>query len=74
MSNRNESTKQYIEYYCKKDFSPKFAILVKGEWGSGKTHIVREYFANQNPATEDDRVKFLEILSLIHISEPTRPY
>jgi tRNA A37 threonylcarbamoyladenosine biosynthesis protein TsaE len=33
----------YLDYYCGLEDSPGFAVLLKGEWGSGKTWFINKY-------------------------------
>jgi hypothetical protein len=35
------SLENYLDYYCGLQ-NPRFAVLVSGPWGSGKTHQVRD--------------------------------
>ncbi|EJP5811827.1 hypothetical protein NT691_004302, partial [Cronobacter sakazakii] len=35
----NENLRLYINYYNSLK-NPKYAVLVKGEWGVGKTHLI----------------------------------
>jgi Cdc6-like AAA superfamily ATPase len=37
----NSHLKNYIEYYQNLE-APRFAVLVTGEWGTGKTHLLKE--------------------------------
>ena len=46
------------------------AILKAGEWGYKLSALVKEELVSK---LEEERISALE-LSLIHISEPTRPY
>jgi len=39
----NSHVEDYLNYYCKLPHSPKFAILLKGKWGSGKTWFINQY-------------------------------
>ncbi|HLP87676.1 MAG TPA: P-loop NTPase fold protein [Nostocaceae cyanobacterium] len=39
----NSHIKSYLNYYCELPNSPKFAILLKGKWGSGKTWFINQY-------------------------------
>jgi hypothetical protein len=43
MSNKHIS--QFLDYYCdnKKLSNPQYAVLLKGKWGSGKTHFINNY-------------------------------
>lgn len=38
----NKGIHTYLEEYVKRP-DPQFAVLIKGEWGCGKTHFVREW-------------------------------
>jgi KAP family P-loop domain len=40
LENPNSHLKSYIEYYQTLE-APRFAVLVTGEWGTGKTHLVK---------------------------------
>lgn len=40
MSNKHIS--QFLDYYIKLP-NPQYAVLLKGKWGSGKTHFINEY-------------------------------
>ncbi|MTJ16571.1 NTPase [Dolichospermum sp. UHCC 0352] len=39
----NHHVEDYLNYYCALRHSPKFAILLKGKWGSGKTWFINQY-------------------------------
>jgi hypothetical protein len=39
----NYHVEDYLNYYCALPHSPKFAILLKGKWGSGKTWFINQY-------------------------------
>jgi|GEM_PF-5412413 len=39
----NHHIEDYLNYYCGLSYSPKFAILLKGRWGSGKTCFIKQY-------------------------------
>jgi hypothetical protein len=43
ISDKNNHIEDYLDYYQQLPQSPKFAILLKGEWGSGKTWFVKQY-------------------------------
>jgi hypothetical protein len=38
----NEHISQFLDYYIKLP-NPQYAVLLKGKWGSGKTHFINEY-------------------------------
>jgi hypothetical protein len=40
----NQHISQFLDYYCaEKLLNPQYAVLLKGKWGSGKTHFINEY-------------------------------
>jgi len=39
----NQHIEDYLNYYCNLAHSPNFAILLKGQWGSGKTWFINKY-------------------------------
>ena len=40
---KNENLKRFLtDTYLKSDVSPKFAILIKGKWGCGKTYFIAD--------------------------------
>ena len=38
----NEHISQFLNYYIKLS-NPQYAVLLKGKWGSGKTHFINDY-------------------------------
>ncbi|MEA5582076.1 P-loop NTPase fold protein [Nodularia harveyana UHCC-0300] len=45
----NSHIEDYLNYYCDLSQSPKFAILLKGKWGSGKTWFINQYRERLKP-------------------------
>jgi hypothetical protein len=39
----NSHIEEYLDYYCGLSTAPGFAVLVKGQWGSGKTYFIERY-------------------------------
>ncbi|WP_161938126.1 P-loop NTPase fold protein [Mastigocoleus testarum] len=39
----NNHIEEYLDYYCSLFCSPKLAVLLKGEWGCGKTWFINQY-------------------------------
>ena len=35
----------FLDYYCALKSGPKYAVLIKGPWGSGKSHLIKAFFA-----------------------------
>lgn len=40
----NAHVESYLDYYCGLDSGPGFAVLLKGDWGVGKTWFIKDYF------------------------------
>lgn len=57
----NEHLRSYINYY-KNLRNPKYAVLVKGEWGVGKTHLI-------NNILKDDQKFYVSLFGLTTIQE-----
>lgn len=43
MTNPNKHVIEYLDYYCSMVSAPEFGVLLKGDWGSGKTWFIRKY-------------------------------
>lgn len=43
ISEINSHIEEYLDYYCGLSHAPGFAILLKGEWGCGKTWFINKY-------------------------------
>ena len=39
----NSHVEEYLDYYCGLSYAPEFAVLLKGQWGSGKTWFINRY-------------------------------
>lgn len=39
----NAHVENYLNYYCGLDNGPGFAVLLKGDWGVGKTWFIKDY-------------------------------
>jgi len=39
----NSHIETYLDYYCGLSHAPGFAVLLKGQWGSGKTWFINRY-------------------------------
>jgi hypothetical protein len=39
----NSHIKDYLDFYCTSTNMLPFAVLLKGKWGCGKTHFIKEY-------------------------------
>lgn len=43
MPKNNDYITDYLDYYCQLPHAPEFAVLLKGQWGSGKTWFIDKY-------------------------------
>lgn len=43
----NDHVRKYLEYYASLPESPKYAVMLTGPWGSGKTFVVNEFTLSQ---------------------------
>lgn len=47
MTDPNKHISEYLDYYCSMTESPEFGVLLKGEWGSGKTWFIEKFLDDQ---------------------------
>ncbi len=66
MSDLNINTRSVISYYCNLKVPPEYALLIKGPWGSGKSHLVKNTI--EELELENPNFKFL-FVSLYGISD-----
>ncbi|MEQ8756736.1 MAG: P-loop NTPase fold protein [Coleofasciculus sp. G1-WW12-02] len=43
-NNPNSHIAAYLDYYCSLSHAPGFAVLLKGQWGAGKTWFIKKYY------------------------------
>lgn len=55
--NSNQHIIDYLDYYINLETSPEFAVLIRGVWGVGKTHLVKKIIVEQ----EKNGKKFLKV-------------
>jgi hypothetical protein len=60
MEDPNKHITNYLDHYCLKMENPGFAVLIKGDWGSGKTWFVKNYIEEK----KDDRFLYLSLYGL----------
>lgn len=49
----NNHIEKYLDFYCNSENATSFAVLLKGKWGCGKTHFIKNYIGT--------KTKFLHI-------------
>jgi hypothetical protein len=67
ISEPNQHIEQYLDYYCKLPQSPKFAILLKGKWGCGKTWFINQY--REKLKTKGKKSLYVSLYGVTNYSE-----
>lgn len=52
-SRENESVRDFLRYYCAMEKPPKYAVLLTGLWGSGKTWFIHNFLAEIGESPKD---------------------
>ncbi|RXJ96299.1 hypothetical protein CRV00_01375 [Malaciobacter molluscorum] len=52
----NKHINEFLDYYIKLT-NPQYAVLLKGKWGSGKTHFINEYKKN----SDENKQKYIYV-------------
>ncbi len=63
MPDTNKHITEYLEYYLDLNNAPEYAVMLCGEWGSGKTWFIKEFVSQHN------KYKYLRV-SLYGITSP----
>lgn len=58
---------EYLNYYVSLDKSPRFAVLISGSWGSGKTWFVKDFI--EKGATNNSRFLYVSLYGLSKTAE-----
>lgn len=58
----NEHIREYLNYYCSLLKEPQYAVLLTGQWGSGKTWFVENFIEKHLPQPE--RVLYVSLYGL----------
>lgn len=68
--NKNEKIISYIkDNYIKSKMEPKFAVLIKGDWGCGKTFLVKEILKETYRDDYKKNVVWLSVYGLSSIAQ-----
>ncbi len=73
----NEHVKEYLEYFSEIT-KPKYAVMITGSWGSGKTHYIKKLIKDWNKEekllkVEDKEIKLKPIyISLFGLSKTSQ--
>lgn len=65
---RNKHVWDYLEYYTAFPHPPRYAVLINGPWGIGKTFLVKR-FLNQHFAKSSEEYVYLSLYGLSSLEE-----
>ena len=62
---KNQHVREYLDYYLETDIDLEYAVLLKGNWGSGKTYFIKDYIKDiksriENPQNKSEFRKYLD--------------
>ncbi|MEA5471941.1 P-loop NTPase fold protein [Spirulina sp. 06S082] len=58
---------EYLDYYCGLPQAPEFAVLLKGQWGSGKTWFINNYC--EGSKTNQKKCLYVSLYGMTSFSE-----
>lgn len=66
----NKHVEEYLDYYCGLPYPPGFAVLLKGQWGAGKTWFIDKYRekVEKNPKNKQ-KFLYISLYGISNISE-----
>jgi hypothetical protein len=67
ISEPNKHIEEYFDYYFEGKKQFEYAVLLNGEWGSGKTWFVKKYIEKQKK--QDKKVAYISLNGISKISE-----
>lgn len=68
----NSHVEEYLDYYCGLPHPPQFAILLKGQWGCGKTWFIKNYckkLKEKKSKKEESRFLYVSLYGMTSFSE-----
>ena len=64
----NSDVETYLDYYCQLSHAPGFAILLKGQWGAGKTWFINRY-SEKLKKERDQQCLYISLYGMSTLSE-----
>lgn len=64
----NHHIEEYLDYYCGLSHAPGFAVLLKGQWGSGKTWFINRYCERLQESEQQENEQRCFYISLYGIT------
>lgn len=58
----NDHIRDFLSYYCDLPKEPRYAVLLSGLWGSGKTWFIKDFVANH--LRESERVLYISLYGM----------
>jgi len=65
----NVNAKNLINYYCSMKVAPEYALLVKGPWGCGKSHLVKDCIKELEEANKEFKFLYVSLYGINDISD-----
>ena len=69
VSDINLNAKNLIDYYCSMKVPPEYALLVKGPWGCGKSHLVKGCIEKLEEANKEFKFLYVSLYGINDISD-----
>ena len=66
----NQHVKEYLTYFIGFKKPPRYAVMLSGKWGAGKTHQVRKVLDELRPAKGGTVAKPYVLVSLYGLKSP----
>ncbi len=63
----NSHIETYLDYYCRLSHTPGFAVLLQGQWGSGKTWFINKY--REKLKGENQKCLYVSLYGMTNFSE-----
>jgi hypothetical protein len=65
----NINAKNLINYYCAMKVAPEYALLVKGPWGCGKSHLVKDCIKELEVTNKEFKFLYVSLYGINDISD-----
>lgn len=62
----NSYIEEYLDYYCSLTIPPGYAILLKGNWGTGKTWFINQYIKDNQT---DNKFLYVSLYGISELSD-----
>lgn len=69
VSDININAKNLINYYCSMKVAPEYALLVKGPWGCGKSHLVNNCIETIKGHNKEAKFLYVSLYGINEISD-----